>query len=221
MLDSYGLNSAMFSLGWFYKKGYDILLYTLPFHGHRKDWLHPFSGFGFFAHGFAHINEAMLQSVYDLRILMNYLEHSGVTKMGISGLSLGGYISALTACADSRPAFVIPNAPAVSLADMVREWAPMSRILGQIMPRNGISIRKQRHYMAIHTPLTYQPKVDTDRLLIIGGAGDRFTPPRYVKLLHEHWAGSQMHWFPGNHIMHLKKSNYLHLMKRFMDDCCT
>lgn len=220
MLDSYGLNSAMFSLRWFYEKGYDILLYTLPFHGYRKGLLHPFSGFGFFANGFAHLNEAMLQSVFDLRILMNYLEDTGVRKMGISGLSLGGYISALTACADSRPAFVVPNAPAVLLTDMVREWPPMSRIFGHVMPRNGVSIQDQRHYMAIHTALTYKPMVDPRRVLIIGGAGDRFTPPRYVKLLHEHWTGSQIHWFPGNHIMHLKQGDYLRFMKKFMDDCC-
>lgn len=220
MLDSYGLNSAMFSLRWFYEKGYDILLYTLPFHGYRKGFLHPFSGFGFFANGFAHLNEAMLQSVYDLRILMNYLEDTGVRKMGISGLSLGGYISALTACADSRPAFVVPNAPAVLLTDMAREWAPMSTIFGHVMPRNGVRLQDQRHYMAIHTALTYKPMVDPRRVLIIGGAGDRFTSPRYLKLLHEHWTGSQIHWFPGNHIMHLKQGDYLRFMKQFMDDCC-
>ena len=88
------------------------------------------------------------------------------------------------------------------------------------MPRNGVGIQDQRRYMAVHAALTYKPMVDPRRLLIIGGAGDRFTPPRYVKLLHEHWAGSQLHWFPGNHIMHLKQRDYLHFMKRFMDDCC-
>jgi len=221
LADSYGLNSIMFSLRWFYKEGYDVLLYTLPFHGYRKGRLHPFSGFGYFANGFSHINEAMLQSVFDLRILMNYLEDSGVKKMGVSGLSLGGYITALATCADARLAFAIPNAPVVSPMDMIQEWVPLNWIFRYIMPRVGITVQELRHCAAVHSPLTYPPLLDASRLLVIGGAGDRFTAPRYVKLLHEHWVGSQMHWFPGNHVMHLHQGEYLRLMKDFMDECCS
>lgn len=220
LLDSYGINSLLFSLRWFYKKGYDILLYTLPFHGYRQGHLHPFSGFGYFANGFAHVNEAMLQSIYDLRILMNYLEDRGVPQMGVSGLSLGGYLTSLAACVDERLSFAIPNAPVVSPADMLMEWQPTSWVFRQLMPRVGLRVADIRHDIAVHAALTYPPKLTPDRLLVIGGAGDRFTAPRYVKLLHEHWAGSRMHWFPGNHIMHLHQGEYLRLMLRFMDDCC-
>lgn len=220
LADSYGINSIMFSLRWFYQQGYDVLLYTLPFHGYRKGRLHPFSGFGYFANGFAHVNEAMLQAVFDLRIFMNYLEERGTPSMGLSGLSLGGYISSLTACADNRLAFVIPNAPVVSPVDMVMEWAPLNWIMRRCLPRAGMSVQELRHCMAVHSALTYAPQVEPDRLLVIGGAGDRFTAPRYVKLLHEHWAGSEIHWFPGNHVMHLHQGTYLKLMKTFMDRCC-
>lgn len=221
MADSYGINSIMFSLRWFYKKGYDILLYTLPFHGYRQGRQSPVSGFGYFANGFSHVNEAMLQSVFDLRILMNYLEDRGVSKMGVSGLSLGGYITALTACADARLAFAIPNAPMVSPMDMIMEWAPLNWTFRRFMSRSGMTVKDLRHFSAIHSPLTYPPLPDASRLLVIGGAGDRFTAPRYVKLLHEHWASSQIHWFPGNHIMHLHQGEYLRLMKNFMDECCS
>ena len=53
--------------------------------------------------------------------------------------------------------------------------------------------------------------------MVIGGAGDRFTSPRFVSLLHQHWAGSDVHWFPGNHLLHLQQGRYLRLMKKFMD----
>lgn len=221
LADSYALNSIMFSLRWFYKQGYDVLLYTLPFHGYRQGRLSPVSGFGYFANGFAHINEAMLQSVFDLRILMNHLEDSGVKKMGVSGLSLGGYITALTTCADARLAFAIPNAPVVSPMDMLQEWAPLNWIFRFAMPRAGLTVQELRHCTAVHSPLTYPPLLDASRLLVIGGAGDRFTAPRYVKLLHEHWMGSQMHWVPGNHVMHLHQGQYLRLMRNFMDECCS
>ena len=55
----YWVNSAFFSLPWFFHNGYDVLLYTLPFHGRRQSRTSPYSGHGYFAHGFANLNEAM------------------------------------------------------------------------------------------------------------------------------------------------------------------
>lgn len=217
--DAFWLNSAMFSLRWFYKKGYDILLYTLPFHGYRGGRFDLFSGIGYFAHGFAQMNEAMLQSVYDLRIWIDYLQAQGVPAVGVSGLSLGGYISALAASADARLAFAIPNAPVVLPADMFLEWQPTATALRWLLSRRQIGVGELRHALALHCPLTWQPAIAGERLLVIGGAGDRFTSPRYVHALHRHWQGSRMHWFPGNHLVHLHQAEYLRLMRRFMDSC--
>lgn len=217
LLDSYWLNSLMFSLRWFWKQGYDVLLVTLPFHGDRQAPESPFSGFGYFAHGLAHVNEAMLQAVYDVRILIDYLYARGAPSVGLSGLSLGGYLSALTASVDSRLSFCIPNAPVVCPADMLMEWAPLSWMVRAGMRRHGITVQEIRHSLALHCPLTWQPALTPDRLLIIGGAGDRFTAPRYVRQLHRHWQGSTLHWFPGNHVMHLRQAEYLRLMRAFMD----
>ena len=54
VLDSYLLNSKLFELNWLYQQGYDVLLYTLPFHGHRKEPNDFINGLGFFSRGFAH-----------------------------------------------------------------------------------------------------------------------------------------------------------------------
>ena len=47
----YLLNGLWMSLPWFYRSGYDVLLYTLPFHGRRAEKRSPFSGYGYFAKG--------------------------------------------------------------------------------------------------------------------------------------------------------------------------
>ena len=215
--DPYWLNSRMFALPWLYRAGYDILLCTLPFHGARRGWAEPFSGYGYFAHGLASLNEAMLNSIHDLRLWLDYLIERGAPSVGISGLSLGGYLSALLASVDDRLAYCIPNSPVVSPIDMAREWLPMRWLLHAVMRRNGIGVEDLRHALALHSPLSYNPRIAPERLLIIGGAGDRLTPPRFVSLLHEHWQGSALHWFPGNHVVHLQQGVYLKLMRRFMD----
>ena len=215
--DPYWLNSRMFALPWLHRMGYDILLCTLPFHGARRAWAEPFSGYGYFAHGLASLNEAMLHSIHDLRVWLDYLLERGAPSVGISGLSLGGYLSALLASVDDRLAFCIPNSPVVSPVDMAREWLPMRWLIQAMMHRSGIGIEELRHALALHSPLSYTPKIAPERLLVIGGAGDRFTPPRFVRLLHQHWQGSAMHWFPGNHVVHLQQGVYLRLMRGFMD----
>ena len=48
----YLLNGLWMSLPWFYRSGYDVLLYTLPFHGQRAEKYSPFSGYGYFSNGF-------------------------------------------------------------------------------------------------------------------------------------------------------------------------
>ncbi|MDR3414861.1 MAG: alpha/beta hydrolase family protein [Nevskia sp.] len=215
--DAYWFNSAMFSLPWLYRQGYDILLCILPFHGARRARLEPFSGFGYFAYGLASMNEAMLNAIHDLRVWMDYLERHGAPSIGVSGLSLGGYLSALLASVDDRLAYCIPNSPVVSPVDMAREWLPMRWMVNRVLRAGGMPIQELRRALALHSPLSYTPQIDAERLFIIGGAGDRFTPPRFVRLLHQHWKGSAMHWFPGNHVVHLHQRVYLELMRQFMD----
>lgn len=216
----YALNARYFSLRQFYDRGYDVLMVTLPFHGQRGDRRSPFSGYGLFANGFAHLNESMLHAISDLRVWMNYLYARGAPSVGISGLSLGGYLSALLAVVEPRMAFCIPNSPLVAPVDTMRAWQPTRRIMEMSAQRIGADPLALRRGMAIHSPLSYQPRLDPDRVMIIGGAGDRFTPPRYVRLLHAHWPQSHLHWFPGNHMFHLGQADYLRLMQEFMDRCC-
>lgn len=219
-LSSTRFNSRMFYLPWFYRKGYDILLLTMPFHGPRADRPSLFNGYGWFAHGFSHLNEAMLQAVFEARAWMDFLQQRGVPKIGVFGFSLGGYISSALAAVDDRPAFVIPNSPVVTTADMAMEWQPLGAALRLRLRLSNAEFGELRHILAVHSPLTYAPRVAPDRLMIVCGAGDRFTSPRFVSLLHEHWAGSQLHWFPGNHLLHLHQGEYLHQMKDFMDGHC-
>ena len=120
----YGFNSLFFSLRWFYDNGYDVVLMTQPFHGDRAERSHPFSGYGLFAGGFSQLNEGMLQAVSDLRVLINYLFERGAPHVGISGLSLGGYLSSVMAVVEPRLAFCIPNSPLVSPVDTMRSWVP-------------------------------------------------------------------------------------------------
>ncbi|MCW2686348.1 MAG: hypothetical protein JWR37_1238 [Mycobacterium sp.] len=218
MGSAYLVNGLFFSLPWFYRSGYDVLLYTLPFHGRRAEKFSPFSGYGYFAHGMSGFAEAMAQAVHDFRSLIDYLEFTGVDRIALTGMSLGGYTSALIASVEDRIQAVIPNVPVVTPDAAFDEWWPANKLveLGNRVTNSGLGASAAAS--AYHSPLNYAPLVPRDRRLIITGLGDRLAPPEQAEMLWEHWDRCAFHWFPGNHILHVSQPEYLRRMTRFMRD---
>ncbi|MCV6965008.1 alpha/beta fold hydrolase [Mycobacterium intermedium] len=216
MGSSYLLNGMFLSLPWYYRSGYDVLLYTLPFHGKRAERHSPFSGFGYFAHGLSGFAEAMAQAVYDFRSVVDYLRQTGVERIALTGISLGGYTSALLAAVEDRLEAVIPNCPVVRPALLFEEWFPASALVGLGLKLTSISRDELNAGMAYHCPLTYQPLLSKDRRMIITGLGDRMAPPEHAVMLWEHWDRCALHWFPGNHVLHVSQLDYLRRISPFL-----
>ena len=212
----YLFNGLFFSLPWFFKSGYDIVLYTLPFHGPRAEKGSPFSGYGIFANGMAGFAETMGQAVYDFRSLMDYLEFTGVDRIALTGMSLGGYTSALIASTDHRLRAVIPNVPVVEPEAMFDSWFPANKLVALSRLGGGVSRADARAASAYPSPLNYRPLVPRERRLIITGLGDRLAPPEQSEALWRHWDRCALHWFPGNHILHVSQPDYLRRMTRFL-----
>jgi len=215
--DLYHLNEWFFALPWLYRLGCDVLLFTLPFHGRRQGRLSPFSGHGFFAGGPAHINEAFAQGVFDFRVLLDWLEaRRGVEQAGAMGVSLGGFTTALLAATEPRLAFAVPNVPVVSIADLVLDWEPIGTMVRAALKVVRRGLVDARRMLAASSPLSYAPVIPKDRLMIIGGIGDRLAPPRHSRLLWEHWDRCRIHWFVGSHLLHLDRGNYLRQIRKFL-----
>lgn len=216
MGSAYLFNGLFFSLPWFFHMGYDVLLYTLPFHGRRAEKSSPFSGYGYFANGLTGFAESMAHAVHDFRSVVDWLCHNGVDRIALTGMSLGGYTSALAASVDNRLQAVIPNVPVVNPESTFDDWWPASTLVAATRTISGVSREASRAASAYHSPLNYTPKVAKDRRLIITGLGDRLAPPQQAEALWEHWDRCKLHWFPGNHILHVSQPAYLRRMNRFL-----
>lgn len=214
----YWFNSGFFQLPWFYGHGCDVVLATLPFHGRRNDPAGPFDGSGLFSDGLATFTEAILQSVGDMRVIIDYLRAGGVERIGITGLSLGGYVSALMAAVEPRLHFSIPNSPVTDMGPLMDSWFPAGPLI-----RSGLRLARvdrETHYgaLALHSPLRWPARLDRDRLFVIGGLADRLAPPEQAARLWDHWGRPRLHWFPGSHILHLRRAVYLREVGRFLRD---
>jgi pimeloyl-ACP methyl ester carboxylesterase len=218
MGSSYLLNGLFFSLPWYYRSGYDVLLYTLPFHGRRAEKFSPFSGFGYFATGLSGFAESMAQAVHDFRSIVDYLRHTGVERVALTGISLGGYTSALLATVEDRLEAVIPNCPVVTPVKLFHEWFPANALVRLGLRLANINSGEFNAGMSYHCPLNYPPVIPKDRRMIITGLGDRMAPPDQAVMLWEHWDRCALHWFPGSHVAHVSQLDYLRRMTPFLHD---
>ncbi|HEU4537520.1 MAG TPA: hypothetical protein VFS00_25550, partial [Polyangiaceae bacterium] len=92
----YRFEEFAFPLPWLYRLGFDVALFVLPFHARRaapgRGGAPPFPGSDprFTLEGFR-------QAMSDLRTLAGWLRGRGSPSVGVMGMSLGGYTSALAA----------------------------------------------------------------------------------------------------------------------------
>lgn len=215
MASPYWFNKFFFSLPWWYANGYDLLLVTLPFHGRRaRPW--QLDGSGLFGGGPTRMIEGMLHAVHDLRSWIDHLQATGVQQVGMTGLSLGGYLTSVMAAVDERLWFAIPNAPVTDFDDLVDLWQPTGWVAEAALRASGIDREVFRELLQVHSPLRYDPVIDKDRLFVIAGLGDRLAPPEHAERLWEHWGRPQIHAFPGNHVLHVERRHYLSEIGRFI-----
>jgi pimeloyl-ACP methyl ester carboxylesterase len=210
-------NAAFFSLRRFFTDGWDVVLFTLPFHGGRRHPRAPFNGAELFAHGFAHLCEGIFQSICDLRVVLDYVRRTGVPRVGVTGISLGGYVTALSAEVDDRLDFAIPNAAVTSMPKLIDAWFPANLGTRLLEAVKGIPRDLLARSAAAHSPLTYDPVLPRERLLVIGGRGDRMAPPEQSQWLWEHWGRPGLHWYPGSHVLHFDRRDYLDAMRGLME----
>ncbi len=209
-------NTAFFSLKEFFADGWDIVLFTLPFHGSRRSDRIPFNGVEMFAYGMAIFCEAVLHAIHDFRALLDHLENQGAPRIGVTGLSLGGYTTGLAAAVDDRLDFAIPNAAVTWIPGLMDEWFPANLLTGVLRRVTGVSEELLATALSIHSPLTYKPLLPRGRLMIVAGLGDRLAPPEQSLMLWEHWDRPKLCWFPGSHILHFGRDDYFGAMRALM-----
>jgi pimeloyl-ACP methyl ester carboxylesterase len=194
--------ARLFRAAALYEAGFDVALFTMPFHGSRTPSQARFPGQLFPNRDLQRTNEAFGQAICDLRVLMAWLRderHAG--EVGMVGMSLGGYTSALMASVEPSLSFAAPIIAPASFADIL--WGHgQNRPARQEAERHGVTCADLRRVWAVNCPLRYPVLLPRDRLLIVWGEGDHIVPSVHQVALWEHWGRPEVHDFPGGHILH-------------------
>jgi pimeloyl-ACP methyl ester carboxylesterase len=182
------------------RAGFDVVLFTLPFHGARvrlgRGAVPEFPGED------PRLNvEGFRQAVFDLQNLTQFLLERGHPRVGLIGMSLGGYLAALTATVEPRLDFVVPVIPLSSLGDFAREQGSLSPIADEAAAQHALLESIYRRVSPIARPSV----VPAERCLVVAAKADRVTPAAHARRLSVHLR-APLQSFYGGHLLQLGRA---------------
>ena len=189
------LDLNLFRARWLHEDmGLNVVFPVLPLHGVRGDGLPQHAAFPGEdvmdnVHGIA-------QSVWDVRRLVRWAAAQSDQPVGITGISLGGFVTALVAGLEPDLACAILGVPAVDLIDLIDHHSTRQRD-----PQYLRMLDLARQVGVVVSPLSVSPQLPLERRFIYAGLADRLAHPRHqVGRLWEHWGRPEVLWYKGGHV---------------------
>jgi pimeloyl-ACP methyl ester carboxylesterase len=179
--------------------GLDVALLTLPHHGARTAPGARFSGERFAVPHVARLSEAVREAIYEIRQVAHWLREESGAPVGVLGLSLGGYLAALSAGLCDDLDFAIPIVAPVCIGDLAWRFFTRTRH-HRAGGKPALSHPELRRSFRLHSPLAHALRIPKQRVMIVAGRGDRIVPPEHPAALWSHWGEPRIHWFSGSHL---------------------
>jgi dienelactone hydrolase len=174
----------------------NLVLPVLPLHGARK--IGRRSGDGFFSGDILDCAHAEAQAIWDIRRILGWVRAQSESKVGVFGLSLGGYNAALLSTLDDDLACVIAGIPLVDIPGAMVRHGLLSAI-GKRGPEN-LDTDCMAEIMRVVSPLALEPRLPVERRFIFAAIADRLVPPEQAPRLWEHWDRPRVEWYQGAHM---------------------
>lgn len=179
--------------------GADIVHLDLPFHARRKPRAALVHGSFYWSADLVRTLEAVRQSVMDVRTLVRWARDEGYERVGVSGVSLGGVVTMLTACAEADLDWACPLVADVNLKDAL-ENAPILGAMRRDLTRANVTLERVNQLMARVGLERYPLAMERERMLIVGAVDDLFLQPDPLLRTWERWGKPPIHWIPGGHM---------------------
>lgn len=196
---------------WLYRRGLDLAYYVLPHHGVRaRARLAPprFPGSDprITVEGFRH-------AMHELTSFVGWLMDQGHPRVGIMGMSLGGYTTSLAATVESRIHCAVPVIPLTSIADFARDQGR----LGANTEEQAAQHAALEAVYGIVSPLHRTSLLPPERVLIVAAKADRITPVAHARRLGRHF-GAPVETWHGGHLLQFGRRDKFRRIGRFLKE---
>ncbi len=188
--------------------GLDVATAVLPFHGLRA---RAGENAPAFPGGDPRVtNEGFRQVVADLRSLADLLRARGATSVGVMGMSLGGYSTALLATLEANLAFAMPLIPLASVADFARDQGRLGTGENAALQHAALEAANR-----VVSPLARSCLVPKERVLIVAAEADRVTPIAHAERLAAHFEVPLLR-VHGGHLLQTWRATAFRAMKAML-----
>jgi pimeloyl-ACP methyl ester carboxylesterase len=177
--------------------GLDVALYSLPHHGRRggrrQRLLNP--------DNIPLTIETFAQNIHDLHAAVLFLHERGYERIGIIGASLGGLTAALYATTPAPVDFMFMAVPAVTIDPYLtpRDKYFRFRVDEEVRARS-------RAALTLISPLTYRPRFDVNKMMVVCHAGDRLCEYRHSRQWLAAWGIENQVKVTGGHWLYLDRN---------------
>jgi hypothetical protein len=174
----------------------NVAMVVLPMHGARGPGM--WSTTAFMTYNPVDFLFGLTQSVWDVRRFLAFLRDGGAGPVALYGISLGAHVSATVAGLEDGLAGVIAGVPTCDLLKVFLRHVP-----AHLKPRameHGLISDETTALLSVTSPLSFEPRIGSDRLFIYAGTGDRMSPPSQALALWRHWNEPQVLWTDANHM---------------------
>jgi hypothetical protein len=178
--------------------GWTAIFYDLPYHYRRRPkgtW----SGELVFGGNLIRSAETIRQAVAETRMVVQMARAAGAPKVGLWGMSLGGWVASLTLChePDLACAWLVQPIPDVATAI----WdSPGGWVIRRQMEARGLSRDQASRMLPMVCPSFGKPKVLPEKILLVGGRHDRIARPEQLRALAKEWGGAHYREVGQGHI---------------------
>lgn len=193
--------------------GVNIAQFVLPVHGARSPG--GFNGSKFFGLSPIDFIHAETQAMWDLRRLIAWIRQQDATGIGLFGISLGGYTSALLSALEQDIDCVVAAVPP---SDMI---AQLEYYAGTMERRQfaaaGVDWTRERAVTSVVAPLAMPTQVPVEGRYIFGATGDQFVPIEQVNALWRHWEQPRIRWATSGHVTALQQRGLFELVEEAVE----
>jgi pimeloyl-ACP methyl ester carboxylesterase len=178
--------------------GWTAIFYDLPYHYRRRPkgtW----SGELVFGGNLIRSAETIRQAVADTRMVARMARAAGASRVGLWGMSLGGWVASLAIChePDLACAWLVQPIPDVATAI----WdSPGGWVIRRQMEARGLSREQASRMLPMVCPSSGKPKLAPEKILLVGGTHDRIARPGQMRALARDWGGAHYREVGQGHI---------------------
>ncbi|MBT3981716.1 MAG: alpha/beta fold hydrolase [Bacteriovoracaceae bacterium] len=192
MLGDLDISMKMFSIQNLFKKGVDVALYTLPYHGSRTD--HFYNQSLLCPHKLPLSLEGVAQAIEDLHSSILLLNQFGYEKPAVIGASLGAFTGCLYSTRSNLMDSLFLVVPAVNLHPML---APENSLFNFELTDQMATMSKS--LIDFITPENYESQLSPDSMKIVYHKGDKLLDSMNLASFAQKWKIENLVEVTGGH----------------------